>query len=81
MTANRANGTKVIIITGYQKPQRNMKTGAMRCDNSFLRIFDSQNTSDQEFYYNYPPIIQGALANIPPEQAGIWAYPFATSAV
>lgn len=53
----------------------NCASGAMRCDPEFLEIFDLQSTSDQEIYTNYPSIIQGALCNILPEQAGIWVYP------
>ena len=41
-----------------------------------LRIFDIQSTSDQEIASNYPSIAQGALAHIPPEKAGMWAYPY-----
>lgn len=54
----------------------NCGSGAMRCDFGTLRHFDLQSTSDQELYYFYPSIAMGALANIPPERAGIWAYPF-----
>ena len=48
----------------------------MRADYGMLRIFDIQSTSDQEIASNYPSIAQGALAHIPPEKAGMWAYPY-----
>jgi len=54
----------------------NCGSGAMRCDYTMQKVFDIQSTSDQEFYQNYPSIILGALANMPTEKAGIWAYPY-----
>lgn len=57
-------------------PIENCGSGAMRCDNDTLRHFIVQSTSDQEFYENYPSIIQGMLALLPPEKAGVWAYPY-----
>lgn len=54
----------------------NCGSGAMRSDNSTLRHFSLQSTSDQEFYYNNPSIISGSLAVMPPEKAGIWSYPY-----
>lgn len=54
----------------------NCASGGMRADYGMLRIFDIQNTSDQEIAENYPSIAQGALAHIPPEKAGMWAYPY-----
>ncbi len=49
--------------------------GAMRQDYGLLQHFHLQSTSDQEQYYRYPAIINGTLANLLPEQAGVWAYP------
>ena len=54
----------------------NCASGGMRCDNGLLRIFHLQSTSDQEIANNYPSIAQGALTQLLPEQAGIWAYPY-----
>lgn len=54
----------------------NCGSGAMRSDYGTLKHFCLQSTSDQELYYLNPPIAQGTLANILPEQAGIWAYPY-----
>ena len=54
----------------------NCGSGAMRCDYGTLKHFCVQSVSDQELYYLNPPIIQGMFANILPEQAGIWAYPY-----
>ncbi len=54
----------------------NCGSGAMRADNSMLRHFALQSTSDQELYYNNPSIIMGSLAYMPPEKAGIWSYPY-----
>ncbi|MFD2612485.1 glycoside hydrolase family 36 protein [Paenibacillus gansuensis] len=54
----------------------NCGSGGMREDYAALSHFHLQSTSDQEFYYNYPSILQGSLAAILPEQAGIWAYPY-----
>ncbi|HJB93712.1 MAG TPA: alpha-galactosidase [Candidatus Borkfalkia stercoripullorum] len=54
----------------------NCGSGGLRSDYGMLRIFDVQSTSDQEIAANYPSVLQGALAVIPPEKAGIWAYPF-----
>ena len=54
----------------------NCGSGAMRCDHETLSHFHVQSTSDQEYYDRYPAIIQGMLACMPPERAGIWAYPY-----
>lgn len=54
----------------------NCGSGGLRSDYGMLRIFDVQSTSDQEIAANYPSIVQGALAMLLPEKAGIWAYPF-----
>ena len=54
----------------------NCGSGAMRCDHATLSRFHVQSTSDQEYYDHYPSIIQGMLACMPPERAGIWAYPY-----
>ena len=54
----------------------NCGSGAMRCDHETLSHFHMQSTSDQEYYDRYPSIIQGMLACMPPERAGIWAYPY-----
>lgn len=56
----------------------NCGSGAMRCDHATLSHFHLQSTSDQEYYDRYPSIVQGMLACMPPERAGIWAYPYAT---
>ena len=53
----------------------NCGSGAMRCDHATLSHFHVQSTSDQEYYDRYPSIIQGMVACMPPERAGIWAYP------
>ncbi len=57
----------------------NCGSGAMRCDNGTLSHFELQSTSDQEFYNVNTSIISGSLAAIPPEKAGIWAYPYPIS--
>ncbi len=54
----------------------NCNSGANRCDHESLSHFHLQSTSDQEYYERYPSIIQGMLAVMPPERAGIWAYPY-----
>lgn len=54
----------------------NCGSGAMRSDYGTLKHFCIQSVSDQELYRLYPPLVQGTLANILPEQAGIWAYPY-----
>ena len=54
----------------------NCGSGAMRCDHSTLAHFHVQSTSDQEYYDRYPSILQGMLACMPPERAGVWAYPY-----
>ena len=54
----------------------NCGSGAMRCDHSTLSHFHIQSTSDQEYYDRYPSILQGMLAVMPPERAGVWAYPY-----
>ncbi|MFC4779504.1 glycoside hydrolase family 36 protein [Paenibacillus sp. GCM10023252] len=54
----------------------NCGSGAMREDYAVLSHFHVQSTSDQEVYHQYPSIIQGSLAAVLPEQAGIWSYPY-----
>ncbi len=54
----------------------NCGSGAMRCDHGALSHYHLQSTSDQEYYDRYPSIIEGMLALMPPERAGIWAYPY-----
>ncbi len=54
----------------------NCGSGAMRCDHTTLSHFHIQSTSDQEYYDRYPSILQGMLAVMPPERAGVWAYPY-----
>lgn len=54
----------------------NCGSGGMREDNSMLRHFALQSTSDQELYDNNPSIVMGSLALMPPEKAGIWSYPY-----
>ncbi|MBQ3507603.1 MAG: alpha-galactosidase, partial [Clostridia bacterium] len=54
----------------------NCGSGAMRCDHTTLSHFHIQSTSDQEYYDRYPSIIQGMVACMPPERAGIWAYSY-----
>ncbi len=54
----------------------NCSSGAMRCDNKILRRCYLQSTTDQELYFNNPSIVMGSLAVMPPEKAGIWAFPY-----
>jgi alpha-galactosidase len=54
----------------------NCGSGGMRADYGMLKNFCIQSTSDQEIYYYYPSIAQGMLANILPEHAGIWSFPY-----
>lgn len=54
----------------------NCGSGAMRSDNGTLMHFDLQSTSDQEIFTRYPSIAAGSVACMPPEKAGIWAYPY-----
>ena len=56
----------------------NCGSGALRCDNKTLRRFTLQSTSDQELYINNPSILMGSESVMPPEKAGIWAYPYPT---
>jgi alpha-galactosidase len=53
----------------------NCGSGGMREDPGILSHFHLQSTSDQEGYTRNPSIINGSLANVIPEQAGIWVYP------
>jgi alpha-galactosidase len=53
----------------------NCGSGGMREDPGILAHFHLQSTSDQEGYTRNPSIINGSLANVLPEQAGIWVYP------
>ena len=64
----RARCPKLII--------ENCGSGAMRSDGGTLKLFDLQSTSDQEDYKLYPSIAIGSYAFIPPERAGVWAYPY-----
>lgn len=50
-------------------------SGAMRADYNFIKHMDLQSVSDQEFYYNNPSIVAGALSCIPAEHCGFWSYP------
>ncbi len=54
----------------------NCGSGAMRSDAEALSHFHLQSISDQEVYTCNPSIISGSLAQIPPEKAGIWSYPY-----
>ena len=54
----------------------NCASGALREDYGILSRFDLQSISDQEKYTMMPSIISGSLANVLPEQLGIWAYPY-----
>jgi alpha-galactosidase len=63
----RARHTKLIL--------ENCGSGGMREDPGILAHFHLQSTSDQEGYTRNPSIINGSLANVIPEQAGIWVYP------
>ena len=54
----------------------NCGSGALRSDSGTLRHFHLQSTSDQELYENYPSIVCGSMALMPPEKAGIWSYPY-----
>ncbi|MBQ9481192.1 MAG: alpha-galactosidase, partial [Clostridia bacterium] len=54
----------------------NCGSGGMRADYGMLKNFCLQSVSDQEIYYLNPPVLQGMLANVIPEQAGSWAYPY-----
>ena len=54
----------------------NCGSGAMRSDNETLSHFDLPSTSDQERCFRNPSLIAGSLALMPPEKAGIWAYPY-----
>ncbi len=54
----------------------NCGAGAMRCENKTLKRFTLQSTSDQTLYKNNPSIVMGMEAFMPPEKAGIWAYPY-----
>ena len=53
----------------------NCSSGAMRADFAMLQLFDFQSTSDQEDFLLYPAIAAAAPLQMPPEQAGNWAYP------
>lgn len=53
----------------------NCGSGGLRGDSGILAHFHVQSTSDQEGYTRNPSIINGSLANMLPEQAGIWVYP------
>lgn len=52
----------------------NCCSGAMRSDTATLKNFTLQSVSDQSYYTNYPSIVQGSLAQMPPEKAGIWGF-------
>ncbi|MCQ2385655.1 MAG: alpha-galactosidase [Clostridia bacterium] len=54
----------------------NCGSGAMREDNLTLSRFHLQSVSDQENYLLTPSVLQGSLCLIPPEKAGVWAYPY-----
>jgi len=50
--------------------------GALREDNGALSHFHLQSISDQEIYHLMPSILMGSLADVPPEQLGVWSYPY-----
>ncbi len=54
----------------------NCGSGAMRSDNLHLSHFALQSITDQSDYRWVPSIIQGSLAQMPPEKAGIWCFPW-----
>lgn len=54
----------------------NCGSGGMREDNNTLRHFSLQSTSDQELFYRNTSCASGSLSIMPPEKAGIWAYPY-----
>lgn len=54
----------------------NCASGALRSDNKMLMRSSVQSISDQELYENNPSIVMGSMAQMPPEKAGIWAYPY-----
>ncbi|MBP3391603.1 MAG: alpha-galactosidase [Clostridia bacterium] len=54
----------------------NCASGGMRADAGTLKHFHIQSTSDQEDYLQYPSVLAGSLALMPPEKAGIWCYPY-----
>lgn len=54
----------------------NCGSGGMRADAAILSHFHLQSSSDQENYLRYPSLLAGSLANVLPEQLGIWAYPY-----
>ncbi len=54
----------------------NCGSGAMRSDHGHLSHFPLQSITDQSDAPWIPSIIQGSLAQMPPEKAGIWAYPW-----
>ena len=56
----------------------NCASGALRSDNKTLRRFTLQSTSDQELFLHNPSIVMGSCAIMPPEKAGVWAYPYPT---
>ena len=47
-------------------------SGGMRNDPEMIGKFDFLSISDQEIYYNYPPIIKGCLMQSLPEKLGVW---------
>lgn len=54
----------------------NCGSGALRSDNLHLSHFALQSITDHMDYENMPSIIQGTIAQMPPEKAGVWAYPY-----
>ena len=54
-------------------------SGAMRSDWGTLSHFALQSVSDQEYYDMTSSITAGSLAFLPPEKAGVWAYPYPVS--
>ena len=57
----------------------NCASGAMRSDFGTLSHFALQSVSDQEYYDMTSSITVGSLAFLPPEKAGVWAYPYPVS--
>lgn len=54
----------------------NCGSGGLRGDWGMVSRCHFQNTSDQEIYWKYPSLIQGYIANLTPEQATIWSFPW-----
>ena len=57
----------------------NCASGAMRSDWGTLSHFALQSVSDQEYFDMTSSVTAGSLAFLPPEKAGVWAYPYPVS--